>query len=178
MNAPNDTADASGSAGPAGRGVAGHPRACTEIQDVLLDYMNRELGAARSELVRGHLRKCAECQAAAAAMQRTLAVLQRASRAERDRPPEALTEKRRRRMRWAAVHPVLNWVVRRHVLVSILAAALALIAAAFALWLARQAPSEPEERTLPITYGRLASDLPPVTVVTNHTPHFRRVHHP
>ena len=55
---------------------------CGDIQALLYDYMNRELGGARSDLVREHLRHCPNCQKVAADIRRTTELLQAASRAE------------------------------------------------------------------------------------------------
>lgn len=106
---------------------------CTDIQEVLFDYMARELGAARSDLVRRHLRKCPDCQRAAADMQATLDLLRQTSREDAARIPEHLTAERRRRMIRAVTHPVLDWVYRHHILVSVLIAAAAMTALALFL---------------------------------------------
>jgi anti-sigma factor RsiW len=102
---------------------------CAEIRALLFAYMTRELGAARSELVRVHVRKCAACRAAAAEMQAALDCLRAASP-----PPQAarlqLSDARRRRVRRACMHPLLARIERHHVLVSILLAAL-VVAAVF-----------------------------------------------
>jgi predicted anti-sigma-YlaC factor YlaD len=100
---------------------------CHDIQGVLFDYMSRELGPARSALVREHLRKCEKCREAAAEIQETLDLLRRASQTETG-IPRRLSEDRRRRMFWTFTHPVLDWIHAHHVLVSI-AAALAALAA-------------------------------------------------
>ena len=105
-----------------------HRTPCTDIQDVLFDYMARELGPARSDLVRQHLRRCPDCQRAAAEIQGTLDLIRRTSAEEAPRFPEHLSEDRRRRMLRAVTHPVLDWAYRHHILVSALIAA-AVIAA-------------------------------------------------
>ncbi|MBN1558459.1 MAG: zf-HC2 domain-containing protein [Lentisphaerae bacterium] len=99
---------------------------CDEIQDILFDYMTRELGPAQSELVREHLRKCDRCRAAAAELQATLAALRDAAR-DRAGIPEHLSEKRRRRVRRALVHPVIAWLERHHAAVSIGVAVLVIL---------------------------------------------------
>lgn len=106
--------------------------ACEEIQALLFDYMTRELGTGRSDLVREHLRKCTACQQAAAEMQDTLNLLHRANSGG-DNVPARLSEQRRARILWALAHPVLDWMYRHHILVSILSTALALTLAALLL---------------------------------------------
>jgi anti-sigma factor RsiW len=110
---------------------------CEEIRDLLFAYMTRELGAARSELVRAHLRKCAACRAAAAELQAALDLLHAASPAP-DAAPRRLSDAHRRRVRRACMHPVLARIERHHTLVSIILAAL-VIAAVFLAVHARRA---------------------------------------
>lgn len=109
---------------PGGRKVA-----CADIQSFLFEYMTHELGEARAVLIREHLRKCRDCQAAAAEIQATLTVLLAAS-PEGTGIPSRLSEKSRSRLRWALMHPVMNWIVRNHTIVSLLVA-LAVVIAVF-----------------------------------------------
>ncbi|MBM4143634.1 MAG: hypothetical protein FJ225_08610 [Lentisphaerae bacterium] len=133
---------------------------CDEIQAVLFDYMTRELGPARSELVREHLRKCPACQTAAAEIRATLDLLREAS-GDRAGVPARLSDERRRRLRWAFAHPVLNWIERHHVLVSLIATVLAVALALTLLRSARLRPAEPPE-TIPVIIGH-----PPGPAETN-----------
>lgn len=96
---------------------------CDEIRDLLFDYMCRELGQARSALVREHLRKCPDCQAASAEIQSTLDILGKARSATG--VPDHLSPKHRARIIRASMHPVLDWI-ERHALVSIIAAVIIL----------------------------------------------------
>lgn len=100
---------------------------CEDIQAVLFDYMIRELGPARSDLIRAHLRKCENCQAAAAEIKSTLDLLHSASEAETG-IPEHLSEDRRERIIWALTHPIMNWIYRHHIIVSIFVAIAVIIA--------------------------------------------------
>jgi predicted anti-sigma-YlaC factor YlaD len=125
---------------------------CEDIQTVLFDYMARELGPARSELIREHLRKCPDCQAVAAEIQSTLNLLRRDS----DRTagiPEHLSPERRRRLTWASMHPVMHWIERHHTAVSVLAT---LIGIALLLLLLRRSIVWPDDtsRGIPVTIGR------------------------
>lgn len=111
---------------PPGEGVRDARMKCDEIRDLLFDYMSRELGSARSVLVREHVRKCAECRAAAAEMQETIRALREASRSSEGLPVH-LSDVRRLRVQRAYMHPVIAWVERHHVAVSIVVAALVII---------------------------------------------------
>ncbi|MBN2302782.1 MAG: zf-HC2 domain-containing protein [Lentisphaerae bacterium] len=101
---------------------------CDDIQALLFSYMTRELGSARSDLVREHIRKCPVCQAAAADVQAALDAL-RDSSAFDDQLPKRLSDKRREHIVWAYTHPVMDWIDRHHVMVSMIIAAIALAAA-------------------------------------------------
>jgi len=92
---------------------------CEDIQAVLFDYMTRELGQGRSDLVREHLRRCGKCQTVAAETQNTLDLLHRAAR-DQSGLPSRLSEKHRARLLWALTHPVLSWIYRHHVSASII----------------------------------------------------------
>lgn len=100
--------------------------ACEEIQALLYDYLTHEIGRARGELIREHIRKCDGCRAAAADVQATLRLLQGASAQER-REPLSLSIDRRKRIWRAFMHPVLDRMYRHHIFVSILIAILALL---------------------------------------------------
>ena len=110
---------------------------CDDIHEVLFDYMTRELGPAQSDLVREHLRKCERCRAAAAEMQATLQALRDASKNFAG-IPEHLSEARRKRLLRALMHPVIAWMERYHVLVSVVIA-LAVMVCVFAYIRARTA---------------------------------------
>ncbi|MDD5705161.1 MAG: zf-HC2 domain-containing protein [Kiritimatiellae bacterium] len=110
--------------------VPGRPVECGQIEEVLFDYMSRELGDAQSLLVHEHLRHCASCRRAAAEMQKTMDFL-------RAHDPGLgvaahLSESRRRRLIRAVMHPVMDWIIVHHWLVALLAA-VAVIGAALAL---------------------------------------------
>jgi predicted anti-sigma-YlaC factor YlaD len=129
---------------------------CDEIRDLLFDYLCRELGQARSALVREHLRKCSDCQAAAAEIQATLDVLGKARSATG--MPDHLSPRHRARIIRASMHPVLDWV-ERHVLVSIITALIAIVCLAVIARVFRlpDAPSE-DGRIYPVTIGKPGTD--------------------
>lgn len=103
---------------------------CAEIRDLLFDYMARELGKARSELVRSHLLKCDHCKKAAAEIQTTLSMLKQGADEESEMP-SVLTPDRRARILWTFAHPVLDWMFLHHVLVSITAMLISLVLIGF-----------------------------------------------
>ncbi|MDA0991785.1 MAG: zf-HC2 domain-containing protein [Verrucomicrobia bacterium] len=105
---------------------------CDEIQDVLFDYMTRELGGARSELVREHIHRCPACQKAAADIQATLDLLHGAA-GEDTGMSDHLSAESRDQMTHAIMHPVRHWIYSHHILISAIIAAIALIITLLAL---------------------------------------------
>ena len=106
---------------------------CEEIRPALFEYMTRELGSNRSELVREHLRHCHDCS-----------LLHGASDGQTGFP-DRLSEKRRERMLRAALHPVVDWVYVHHVGVSIVVAVVVVFSVAYAsrkayIWRVRPRP--------------------------------------
>ena len=108
-------------------------RKCSEIQPLLFDFLARELGDARADLVRNHLAKCDACRQAAAEMERTLGMLRTASEASAG-AGERLSSERRERVWHAYAHPVLDWLFSRHLAVSAVAALAVLWALVFLGW--------------------------------------------
>lgn len=106
---------------------------CEDIQAVLFDYMTRELGPARSDLVREHMRKCDACRAAAADIKATLKLLQKASKSTEDIMPSKLTRRRRKRIIRAMMHPVWDWISVNHFIVSIIVMGLVILVALLVL---------------------------------------------
>lgn len=105
---------------------------CGDVRDVLFEYLTRELGEGRSDVVRIHLRRCAACRDEAAEIQRTFELLGDLQR-QGDPVPARLSEDRLARIRWAVAHPVLDWIHAHHVFVSIMVALLAGLLCGFAL---------------------------------------------
>lgn len=101
----------------------GNILSCEDIQHLLFAYMTRELGPARSDVVREHMRKCEKCQAAGAEIQATMDALRSSSELDSGLP-DRLSDEHRERIIWAFTHPVMDWIDRHHVLVSILVAIL------------------------------------------------------
>jgi hypothetical protein len=99
---------------------------CEEIQAVLFDYMTRELGGARSDLVHEHLRKCPECQKAAGEIEATLALLGQTS-AEETGISTSLSDRRRERIVRAIKHPLLDWIYVHHIIASVVVAVVVIL---------------------------------------------------
>lgn len=99
---------------------------CSDVQDLLFDFLSKELGPSRSEYVREHLRHCLECQKAATEIQETIDLLQNAKDDEAG-IPEKLSPERRARIWWALTHPFMRWVEKHHVIASAIAVVVVLI---------------------------------------------------
>jgi predicted anti-sigma-YlaC factor YlaD len=125
---------------------------CDEIRDLLFDYMCRELGQARSALVREHLRKCSDCQAASAEIQSTLDVLGK-TRSETGMPAH-LSPRHRARIMRASMHPALDWI-ENNVVVSLIVAVI-VIACAVTLMRIFKLPDAPPEdgHSYTVTIGK------------------------
>lgn len=127
---------------------------CEDIQALLFNYVTRELGQARSDLVREHLRKCEKCQAVAKDIQATMNFLRTASKSETV-VSDHLSKERRTRIIRAFAHPVIDWIDRHHIIVSVVVTmaviiVLIVILRRMEVWKAR----EPEGIT--VTIGRPA----------------------
>ena len=131
---------------------------CEDVQDVLFEYMNRELGDSRSSFVREHLRMCPACQASATEIQATLDMLNMDIAG--GEVPESLTEDRRRRLAWAVMHPFLEWIYRHHVVVSWAMVVVVLSSVLLALHIVRLDMHEKLDVTLPVSIKNApANDL-------------------
>lgn len=105
---------------------------CEDIQSVLLEYAERELGDSRSALVREHIRQCDNCQAAFNDIMKTVSMLQDASRPDEELPSR-LSDKHYARIVRALMHPVLDWIFVNHKLVSAIVVIIVLICSLFVL---------------------------------------------
>lgn len=135
---------------------AAHRMKCEEIQALLMDYFSHELGTARSELVREHLRKCENCRAAVAELSGTLELLRNAAAEEKE--PRRLSEESRKRMLHTVMHPVLAWMTRHHVIVSIFFVLIVLTASAILLRQVRISSSLPESIEVEVLSRRPAGN--------------------
>jgi len=115
---------------------------CSDIRELLFDYLARELGEGRADLVRRHLEKCPHCKAAATEIQATVKALRGAETVE---APERLSPDRKQRIHWALLHPVSAWIARHHALVSVMVTLL-LLACLLAMLLRTRIFPEKQDR--------------------------------
>ena len=114
---------------------------CEKIQEVLFDYMSRELGDKQSWLVHEHLRHCATCRKAAAELEETVALLRKDAAGQ---PPEHLSKGIRRKLEILFLHPVLDWIYEhRHLVAAVISI---LIIGLLALAAVRMTRPKPEGR--------------------------------
>jgi len=110
---------------------------CEDIQPLVFDYMNHELGEGRSAVVREHLRKCKECQDIARNIQATMDLLHKASMTGNPQA-ERLTDNRRKKIIWAFTHPVRSWIAKNLFVFSFIAAIFVFVGVfSFSSWLVR-----------------------------------------
>jgi hypothetical protein len=83
---------------------------CEDIQPLLTDYMSRELGPYKSDVVREHLRKCESCKAAVQELDIAMSALKTLPKSEDDKIPKRLSARSRRRITWTYKHPFLAWL--------------------------------------------------------------------
>ncbi len=106
------------------RPAAMHMR-CDDIQSLLLDYINGELGEGRKDLVRDHMEKCAKCQETAQEMRLTIAIL-KTSRHKYGSVHHLSTNRHLRIIR-ALLHPVQEWMINHHIFISLVIALMIVI---------------------------------------------------
>ncbi len=125
---------------------------CEDIRDLLFDYMSHELGKARSQLVREHIRRCEDCKRQAAEIQSTLDLLSGASKQETDLPSR-LTDERRKKLYWWYSHPVMRWIEKHHVVFSLVVAVIILAILTLVLYRAKIFKDRPDEDVFPVWIG-------------------------
>jgi len=103
---------------------------CDDIQSLLLDYINGELGEGRNDLVREHIEKCGKCQETVSEMQLTIAILKKSH--FKFAAGHHLSMKRHQRIIRALLHPAQEWMINNHILISLVIALLLIIL----VWLA------------------------------------------
>ncbi len=124
---------------------------CDDIRGLLTDYMTRELGGARSDLVRQHLLHCAACRDEAASIQAALELLQ--AGAATGAAPEHLSPDRRRHIVWSVAHPVMAWIIRHHGRVSVLIAVVIMLLVLWGLQCYRVVERRPAEPAISVRIG-------------------------
>lgn len=125
---------------------------CEDIGNYLMDYLTHDLGPARSDLIREHLRKCPDCRAEARELKETIDLLRSASPAKTT--PEHMSAKTRDRMMRAVTHPLLDWAFRHHIIISLLFAVLVLLMTLFALRNVRILDEPNWDKLIPVFIGQ------------------------
>lgn len=120
---------------------------CEDIRTVLFEYMSRELGKGRSDLVRTHLKKCPDCREEAAEMRKTMELLRTT---EKQGLPVRLSDDHRKRIIRAITHPVLHWLTTHHILTSIIMAIITITIVSCVLYRIKIWADEPPDG-IPIT---------------------------
>ncbi len=105
---------------------------CEEMQQQLSAYMLRELGDKQSRLVHEHLRICEVCRKEASRFEKMHALLLEQQHTV-DGDEAVLSEKRMRRLRFTAMHPLFDWIYFQHRMVSALCAVLLILLIGFLL---------------------------------------------
>jgi hypothetical protein len=131
---------------------------CDEIREILLDYLCHELGEGRSTLVREHLWKCTNCQAAAAEMENTLDVLGKASKS--GDVPDRLSPERRARIMRASMHPALDWIENHVAIAAILAVLIVVLLTVLAFMFELPAPPPIDGPSYTVTIGPPRTNAP------------------
>ncbi len=98
---------------------------CTDVQAHLFAYITDDTGQNRASLIKKHLGKCEECQAEAAKIQEAFHFLQGTHTTESI--PTHLSEKRRALIMRSFMHPVLDFIYRHHIIISLATAIIATI---------------------------------------------------
>lgn len=90
---------------------------CSDIEPHLFDFLQHELGSAQTIIITEHLKKCEDCRKSLAELQISLKALEDFGVAQ---PPKHLTDKRKKRIKFAYMHPFLNFCYIHHTIISII----------------------------------------------------------
>ena len=131
------------------RNGAGIP-SCDGVRPLITAYMTHELGDNQSALVRKHLHRCPNCQAAVREIQQALDLL--AAYSPRPPLPDRLSDKRRAKIRRAYTHPVISWIETHHIPFSLTTAAIALAILFAFLGRGKILSMQPPEETIPVDW--------------------------
>ncbi len=93
---------------------------CTDIQAHLFAYITHDAGQERTELIKKHLGHCSNCQAEAKQIKDAINFLNSTHKIENI--PTQLSEKRKKLIARAFMHPIIDFIYRHHITMSIIAA--------------------------------------------------------
>ncbi len=99
---------------------------CTDIQANLFAYITYDTGQGRSELIKNHLENCSNCQAEAKQIKEALDFLNSTHTSEN--MPTRLSSKRRKLIARSFMHPILDFIYRHHIIISITTAIITIAA--------------------------------------------------
>lgn len=93
---------------------------CEDVQANLVAYITNDAGYARTELIKKHLENCTACQTESAQIKEALNFLHGIHKDEDI--PTKLSNKRRKLIIRSFMHPVLDFIYRHHIIISIIVA--------------------------------------------------------
>ena len=98
---------------------------CEDIQAHLFAYITHDAGQGRTEIIKKHLENCKTCQIEAAQIKEAVSFLHDVAHTT-DNIPTKLTEKRKELIVRSFMHPVLDFIYRHHIIISIVTAIITL----------------------------------------------------
>ncbi len=110
-----------------------HKMKCEEVQQHLFAYLTHEISQNSSQLIKQHLSKCDNCQAEAEQIKKALDIL-KINADIKENIPTRLSEKRRELIIRSFMHPVLDFIYRHHIIISLIAALITIFSAFVVLW--------------------------------------------
>jgi predicted anti-sigma-YlaC factor YlaD len=105
-----------------------HMIKCSDIEPHLFDFIQHELGQVQTTVIAEHLKKCEKCKDSLKELKKSLKTLEDFGI---NKPPEHLTEKRKKRIKFAYMHPFLNFCYIHHVIISAIVVIITLVAIIF-----------------------------------------------
>ena len=127
---------------------------CSDIHTHLFSYITHDTGQSRTELIKNHLADCINCQAEAKQIKEALDFLN--GTYETKNIPTQLSDKHRALIARSFMHPILDFIYRHHIIISIITA---LITIAITLCVLRQVKvwhSEKLESGISVSLGNEA----------------------
>jgi predicted anti-sigma-YlaC factor YlaD len=101
---------------------------CSDIEPHLFDFIQQELGQAQSTVISEHLKKCDKCRASLHELQDSLKALEDFGI---EKTPKRLTDKRKKKIKFAYMHPLLNFCYLHHMAISLIIVLIALLTIMF-----------------------------------------------
>ncbi len=105
-----------------------HMIKCSDIEPQLFNFIQQELGPVQTTVITEHLKKCEKCKESLRELKKSLKTLEDFGI---NKPPEHLTENRKKRIKFAYMHPFLNFCYIHHVIISLIVVIITLLAIIF-----------------------------------------------